>query len=83
MITGIDNMFAISLHALLALVGGMARELSCITKNFNWTMFIGGAFVSLFAGIVMYFLCMNYQVAPWLTAAATSLAGYIGAPLLD
>jgi hypothetical protein len=26
---------------------------------------------------------MNYELEPWLTAALTSLAGYIGIPILD
>jgi hypothetical protein len=77
-------LYPIIVHAILAFLGGCSREISVIgKKGFRIFHFVSGAFVSTFVGVVTYFLCMNYGMAPWLTAALTSLAGYIGTPVLD
>ena len=79
-----NNLYPIFIHAILAFFGGCVRELSIINnKGFNLFKFVSGAFISTFCGVVTFFLCMNYDVSYWLTAALTSLAGYIGLPLLD
>ena len=79
-----DSIFPIVIHAILAFLGGCTREISIMDqKGFKVYSFISGAFVSTFGGVVIFFLCMNYEVQPWLTAALTSLAGYIGIPILD
>jgi len=76
--------FPILIHAILAFFGGCVREIDAVERQgFNVMTFISGAFVSTFGGIVTFFLCMNFEVSQWLTAALTALAGYIGTPLLD
>jgi hypothetical protein len=56
-----EQILAMALHGLLALVGGIARELGRISQGFSWPRFISGAFISIFAGIVVYFLCQVYS----------------------
>ena len=76
--------FPILIHAILAFFGGCVREIDAVDKKgFNVVTFISGAFVSTFGGIVTFFLCMNFEVSQWLTAALTALAGYIGTPIFD
>ena len=74
----------ILIHTILAFLGGCVREIDIVgKKGFDKFKFISGAFVSTFCGIVTFFFCMNFELSLWLTAALTSLAGYIGIPLLD
>jgi len=76
--------FPILIHAILAFFGGCVREIDAVErKGFNVFKFVSGAFVSTFGGVVTFFFCMNFEVSPWMTAALTALAGYIGIPLLD
>jgi len=76
--------YAILIHATLAFFGGCVREVDLAgKKGFSVFQFVSGAFVSTFGGVVTFFICMSYNVSPWLTAALTSLAGYVGIPILD
>jgi len=76
--------FPILIHAILAFIGGCVREIDEVKKKgVNVIKFISGAFVSTFGGVITFFLCMNFEVSGWMTAALTALAGYIGTPLLD
>ena len=79
-----NGAYPIFVHAILAFLGGCVRELGIVNKKgFSLFKFISGAFISTFCGVVTFFLCMNFEVSYWLTAALTSLAGYVGIPLLD
>jgi len=76
--------FPILIHAILAFFGGCVREIDVVEKKgFNILKFFSDAFISTFCGIVTFFLCMNFELSQWMTAALTALAGYTGTPLLD
>jgi hypothetical protein len=70
------------IHGLLAAIGGVVRELKNPETSRGIDFFVG-ALIGVFCGVVVYFLCKNYGCSDYLTAAFTSLAGYIGTPILD
>jgi len=77
----------ILINIALATFGGLVKRLSETEKlpgqKITLTYYIVGAFISMFVGIVVYFLCKNYEVSQFLTAGITALSGYIGSPVLD
>lgn len=65
-----------------AMIGGIVREIKS-DKEMTWVRFLAGAFVGVFAGIVVFCLMRHYGSDDWITAAFTALAGYMGTPALD
>ena len=76
------NYYDLVIHGLLAAIGGIVRELKNPETSKGMDFLIGG-FIGVFCGVVVYFLCKNYGCNDYLTAAFTSLAGYVGTPVLD
>ncbi|MDR0914425.1 MAG: phage holin family protein [Oscillospiraceae bacterium] len=80
----LSDVFALMLHGLLALLGGAVREIYKIGReHFIMIEFIGGVLVSMFSGIVVFFICRHFVLDMWLTAALTSIGGYSGPQALD
>jgi len=77
------NVYDILLHGIFAAMGGLVREIKSPDEGKNFTQFVGGAMVGIFAGMVVYFLCKEFKTGEYLTVALTGLAGYSGAPTLD
>jgi CDP-diglyceride synthetase len=79
-----SSLMPIIINSILAFFGGCARAAGDIGKEkFSAAGFVTGSLIAAFCGVVTFFLCMNYAVNPWLTAALTALAGYVGTPVLD
>jgi len=81
------NFVDVLINAALASLGGLVKRLSEMEKsaahNVSPGYYIVGAFMSMFVGIVVYFLCKNFDAPQFLTAGLTSIGGYMGVPLLD
>ncbi|MCL2874094.1 MAG: phage holin family protein [Defluviitaleaceae bacterium] len=77
----------ILINAILAAFGGVVRRMSEMErqegKKATFAYYMIGSFISMFVGIVVYFLCKNFEVTPFLTAGLTALSGYMGSPVLD
>jgi len=76
------NVYDMLIHGTLAALGGIVKELKK-HENPTFVDFLIGACVGIFCGIVIFCLCRNYGAGDYLTAALTSLGGYIGTPVLD
>lgn len=68
---------------VLATMGGIVRvvrEVELGDKSWKKILmiFLVEIFVSIFAGVVTFFLCQSNNVQPFYTAVMTSLAGYMG-----
>lgn len=67
----------------IAMLGGMARWYSAVRKGeasiTNITALIGELVISAFAGLMAFWLCESFNVAPLVTAAAAGIAGHAGA----
>ena len=68
--------------AMFAMLGGVVREIKS-SQEMTWIRFMGGAFIGMFCGIVVFCLMRHFGCDDWFTAALTSLAGYMGTPVLD
>lgn len=81
------NFIEVLINLILASLGGLVKRLSDMEKNKNqkvtFSYYLIGSCISMFVGIVVYFLCKNFNVSQSLTAGLTALSGYIGAPVLD
>lgn len=81
------NFIEALINIALAAFGGLVRRLSEIEKNpgkkATRRYYMVGSFISMFTGVVVYFICKNFNVSQFLTAGLTSLSGYIGSPVLD
>lgn len=81
------NYIEILINIILASFGGLVKRLSDLEKGgvskVSFSYYAIGSIVSMFVGIVVYFLCKNFDVSPFLTAGLTALSGYIGTPVLD
>jgi len=76
------------INLVLASFGGLVKRLSDLEKTgrrkkTTFLYYITGSGVSMFVGIVVYFLCKNFEVSQFLTAGITALSGYMGTPVLD
>jgi len=71
------------IHGIFAAMGGVVREIKSPDEDKSFPTFVGGAMVGIFAGMVVYFICKEFNVGEYLTVALTGLAGYSGAPTLD
>lgn len=81
------NYLEVMINIILATFGGLVKRLSDLEKKPNqkvsFSYYIVGSCISMFVGIVVYFLCKNFNLSPFLTAGLTALSGYIGSPALD
>lgn len=71
------------MHAVFAALGGIVRELKNPDKKQDLVRFIAGAFIGIFVGLVVYFICKQYNTGEYITVAMTGLGGYVGTPMLD
>jgi hypothetical protein len=75
------------INIILSGTGGIIRKLIEQENNehlrIRTSRYIISAIVSLFVGLIVFFLCKNFGVSPYLTAGLTALSGYMGSPLLD
>lgn len=78
----IDNLWALLSSLLFALIGGIASYLKD-AKRFCLFSFIRKCVLSMFTGMVVFFILTHYGVAPYLIAACTSLSGFIGIPVIE
>lgn len=78
----IDNLWALFSSLLFALLGGIASYLKDV-KKFCLFSFIRKCVLSMFTGMVVFFILTHYSVAPYLIAASTSLSGFIGIPVIE
>lgn len=81
------NYMEVLINIFLASLGGLVKRISTAEKTpgkkATFSYYMAGSFISMFVGIVVYFLCKNFNVSQFLTAGLTALSGYIGAPALD
>ena len=81
------DLIEIIVNLTLAFFGGFVKRMADMDKQSgqkaNFAYYMIGSFISMFVGIVVYFLCKNYNAAPFLTAGITALSGYMGTPVLD
>jgi len=81
------DLVEILINIALASFGGIVKRLSEITKNpeikLRFVDYFINSFISMFVGIIVYFLCKNFNVSQFLTAGITALSGYMGTPVLD
>ena len=80
---GVDLLHLL-VHAVLALFGGIARELYQVqSKGFNFLSFLSNAVVSVFAGVSMFLMIANFDLANPLVAFCSCIAGWLGGNLID
>lgn len=81
------NYLEILINITLASFGGLVKRLTELEKNptmkITLESYMARAFISMFVGIIVYFICKNFDVSQFLTAGLTALGGYMGTPLLD
>ncbi len=81
------NYIEVLINIILAWFGGLVKRVAELEKNpgmkATFSYYIVGSFVSTFVGIVVYFLCKNFEASQFLTASLTALSGYMGSPVLD
>jgi len=80
------DVYDLLIHGLFASLGGVVREMKEPEDGKEpkkLLEFVSGAFIGIFTGLVVYFLCKQYGVGEYLTVALTGLAGYMGTPALD
>ena len=75
------------INIVLATFGGLVKRMTELEKKpdkrASIQYYLAGSLMSTFVGIVVYFLCKNFNVPQLLTAGLTALAGYMGVPVLD
>jgi hypothetical protein len=81
---GLD-LAAIGIHGLIALLFGAMKQLNAIKeKGFKTGSFVINATVSSFVGIAVFFACAQFFPSQhYLTAFATSIAGWAGGNMMD
>lgn len=81
------NYVEIMINVVLASFGGLVKRLAELEKKphkkVSFSYYLIGSVISMFVGIVVYFLCKHFNISQFLTAGLTALSGYIGAPVLD
>lgn len=77
-----ENKFTLAKHGILAIMGGLVRVL---VKGGPQTFlkFVAGAFVALFVGFLISFMCEYKKLDPNLTKVLIMLGSYSSVPLLD
>ena len=73
---------AIFMCAILAALGGIARELSNFEACFNLRRFLSNIFISSFSGIIIGLFVPDFDHKNWILAAA-GVSGLCGCALMD
>jgi len=73
---------AIFMCAILAALGGIARELSNFEACFNLRRFLSNIFISSFSGIIIGLFLPDFDHKNWVLAAA-GCAGLCGCAIVD
>jgi hypothetical protein len=82
------NFIEVLICITLSSFGGLVKRLSDSEKftdhkKATFTYYLAGSLISMFVGMVVFFICKNFEVSQFLTAGLTALSGYIGTPALD
>jgi len=80
------NAIEILITIALSSFGGIVKRLSDsekVPEKASLSYFIAGSLISVFVGMVVFFICKNFEVSQFLTAGLTALSGYVGTPVLD
>jgi hypothetical protein len=81
------NYIEILINIILASFGGLVKRLTELEKmqdtKISISYYVIGAIISMFVGIVVYFICKSFNASTFLTAGLTALSGYMGSPVLD
>jgi hypothetical protein len=79
--------FELLINVVLSGAGGIIRKLIEYENNtkieIGTSRYIISAIISVFVGLIVFFMCKNFNVSIYLTAGLTALSGYMGSPLLD
>lgn len=67
----------------LAFFGGVVKLVATNCKCKTLSRYIASAIVGGFAGVLTYFLCINFNMNVYMTAFATGIAGYMGDTILN
>lgn len=67
---------------ILALLGGVAKELSKAEEEFAWHRFFKNIFVASFCGIIIGLFSVDFEHKNWILAAA-AISGLAGISFLD
>ena len=82
------NWLELLINILLASFGGAVKKLvdqekeKDTKKKYKIGAYFTSAIISLFVGIVTYFLCKNFDASQYIIMAFTSIAGFIGTPVI-
>jgi uncharacterized membrane protein YeaQ/YmgE (transglycosylase-associated protein family) len=75
---------SILIHAILAMVAGLVKDLNYSMKHgFNLLKMCCNGIISSFVGVVVFFLCMSFEVDDYLAAFFTSMGGWMGGNLME
>ncbi len=81
------NYIEVLINIVLASFGGLVKRMADHERNpvrrVSFSYFVVGSSISMFVGIVVYFLCKNFDISQFLTISLTALSGYMGTPVLD
>ena len=81
------NLLEVLINIALATLGGLVRRLSELERKpkikVTFCDYFIHSFISMFVGIVIYFLCKNFNISLFLTASITALSGYMGTSVLE
>jgi len=79
-----ENIFIITVHALLAAFGGLARQLNLLNKSpLRPVSLISGCIIASFIGVIFYFLSAHFGIDSYIGYAAAGLSGWVGPQILD
>ena len=80
------NWTELLLCIVLASLGGIVRKLVYLEKHPcqvpDAGSYIVSSIISMFVGIIVYFLCKHYGFPIFFVIGVTGLAGFIGTPVL-
>lgn len=81
------NLFELLICIALASFGGIVKRIVDMEKHPKKKVkpgqYVTSAITSLFVGIVMYSICKNYNIAPFMIISLVSVAGFLGAPIIN
>lgn len=77
-----DIITKISVHGILACLGGVARHLSN-TENPKLVKTLIEGLIATFVGMVFFFLAYSVSESLWWTALMASLGGWVGPKGMD
>ncbi len=78
----IPTLWMASIAVLGGIVSFFQKVKSGKARALNITELIGEMVTSAFVGIIMYWLCKNYGVNEYLTAAGVAISGHMGARVI-